>query len=261
MKKKWLTAERVSSIVGFIFLMISFAGSLFMLGDKQSIFEFIPGIPEGIIITRYILPIVHLCCALTCLYIVFKPSLKIQVGLFLTESIITILTNYEQLGIFLFHAALILILINDDFSFRSKKKVIFLFIIHFLSIFGIVTHGWPRVFIALGTTCFYYAFFTWIFKILKTKFSCFLPNILISNSVIKEKAGETLSLSSYGLSERQIKITIDYIQNKTSYKALSEKYITSLSSIKKDFSIIFKKFEVANLNELSFLLVQYSLVP
>ena len=50
---------------------------------------------------------------------------------------------------------------------------------------------------------------------------------------------------------------LDNLHENCSYKDLSEKYFVSLSTVKKDFSELFKIFGVTKLEELHLLLLQY----
>lgn len=49
----------------------------------------------------------------------------------------------------------------------------------------------------------------------------------------------------------------DYINNGLNYKDLSDKYYVSLSTVKKEFTDIYKIFNVTKLEELHILLLQY----
>ena len=61
----------------------------------------------------------------------------------------------------------------------------------------------------------------------------------------------------FGLTKRQINFLKDYMYTKLSYKEIAEKYVVSISTVKKDMADIFCKFNVKNINELYFLLSQF----
>ena len=61
--------------------------------------------------------------------------------------------------------------------------------------------------------------------------------------------GDVVSLSKYGLTGRQVSLVLDYIYKQTSYKELGEKYGLGLSTIKREFSIIFKIFGVSKIED------------
>lgn len=258
MKNKRLNSERVEFIVGFIFLAIAFFVSLYYDGDKDSILELIPHNLEHPL-TSYILPVVHGLLALWCFNLIFKPHIQSQIVILFIESYLTVLTGTEMLGIFFFYAAFSISQIIHAFKTNAKLKLGILSGLHFLSILGLYTHSWARVCLAFGTSIFYMSFMFWIYHLLRVKFSSFLQVAVHDNEVIQEKPGEEVFLKDYGLSERQIAITKDYVSNKTPYKDLAEKYITSLSSIKKDFSIVFQKLGVNDIQEMALLLQQYQL--
>ena len=88
--------------------------------------------------------------------------------------------------------------------------------------------------------------------------SCLFPqNVRENNTIIGKPAGSTISLSEYGLNERQSNFVIENIHNKLSYKEISEKYFVSISTVKKIFAEVFKIFNVSNIEELRILLLQY----
>ena len=64
----------------------------------------------------------------------------------------------------------------------------------------------------------------------------------------------------FGLTKRQINFLKDYMYTKLSYKEFAEKYVVSISTVKKDMTDIFSIFGVQNKNELTLLLSQYKLV-
>ena len=109
----------------------------------------------------------------------------------------------------------------------------------------------------LANSFFYAAFFYWIYDILRAKLSCFLPAETKNNSIIKEKPGEQLHLSDYNLSERQVNFILDNLHKNSSYKELSETYFVSLSTVKKEFSELYRIFNVTKLEELRLLLLQF----
>ena len=59
-------------------------------------------------------------------------NLYFVIAIFMIESELTILTHYEQLGIFFFYASLILILCNDLLVNKHRKNYLRTLYIHFL---------------------------------------------------------------------------------------------------------------------------------
>lgn len=243
-----LDLERVVSIVAFIFLLLACTGAYLMNGDPDSI------LPH----TRTILIIVHGICAIATFITIFKPSSTMQICILFTESFFTILTNYEMLGITFFYCGLIIILIKGLLKNTIRRTVFYLFVLHVITIILMYPHGIPRTLIALGSSVFFFTFYIWIYTILKTRLSCVIPTNVTNNKRIGNRIpGTVLHLSDFNLSERQISFIIDFMNSGLSYKALSDKYNVSLSLVKKEFSEIFKVFEVTKIDELHILLIQY----
>ncbi len=251
MDRNRLSSERVVAVAGFVFLLIAAIISLFFDGDKNSILELIAN-------TRILIPVVHFLCVALALVDVIRPNSYITLSIFLIESELTILTSYQELGIFFFYAAVIIILCKDLILNKSKKTLIILFILHFISLGLSYTHGIKYMFVAMGYSMFCMVFYLWIYSVLKAKLSCLFPkNVRENNTIIGKPAGATISLSDYNLNERQRLFVIENIHNKMSYKEISEKYFVSISTVKKIFAEVFKIFEVSNIEELRILLLQY----
>ena len=252
--KKEKVYRRIFYVVAFIFLGLATFASFMSKGDKYSI------LPR----TDLILPTVHLVCCLSSFICIFFPIFPLNFFICMMESTITILCGTEILGVFLFYASLVIILVENKFNFRLQLSSILLttalFVVHLVTIFFSYPHGWVRTLIAFGSTMFIGAFFTWIYAYLKEKFSCFFPTNVTKNETIGVRIpGSELKLSEYGLTERQINLVIDYIYCNMNYKKLSEKYAMSLSLVKKEFNEVFKIFNVSKIEELYILLLQYQL--
>ena len=252
MKINGLNTERVVSIVGFMFLLCAGICSLFLGGHPASIIEkFAP--------TTIVIPTVHFICCFITLIIIFRPSYYNMAFVLVIESILTVLTEYENLGIFFFYAALSLITIKDIFEQKRKVLIISLTIVHFLTLIGSYPFGLLRMIINTVSSLFVFVFCFWIMNLLKAQFSCYIPKNITTNQVLsKVKPGEVIHLSDYGLSERQQNFVIANLHNK-SYKEISEEFYVSISTVKKEFSDVFKVFSVDNLNELRILLRQYQI--
>ena len=240
--------ERVVSVVAFVFLSLAFGGAYVMNGDPLSIIPY----------SRTVLLIVHGLCALATFVTIIRPSAIMQIAILFVESVITIETNYDVLGIMFFYCALIIILMRGLFKKHIKTPVTVLFILHIISIFLSYTHGWAKTLISLGCSAFFFTFYMWIYSILKSRLSCVIPSTVTNNKSLGGKLpGQAIHLSDYNLSERQISLVMDYFHNNMSYKDLSDKYNISVSLVKKEFSDVFKIFEVNKLDELHILLLQY----
>jgi len=251
MNRNRINSERVVAVVGFVFLLIATIMSILLNGDPRSIIE-------KLLPTAILIPVVHIFCLILTLVCIIKPSVYLMITIFLVESELTILTSYEELGIFFFYAALILLLCRDIFSNRKKQYIYILFFFHILTLVLSYTHGVKITVIAIGYSMFCFAFYLWVYSILKAKFSCLFPqNVRENNAIIGKPAGAVISLSDYNLNERQCTYVLENIHNKLSYKEISEKYFVSISTVKKIFAEVFKIFEVSNIEELRILLLQY----
>lgn len=251
MSKKWFTFERVVSITGFLFLLVAVASAFYFDGDRKSIIEYVAD-------SKIVLISIHSLCAAISFFLIFKPNARAMIFVLMTESVLTMVTNYEQLGIFFFYASVILLLSKNMFTKHVKGRMVLLFSVHLISIILTFTHGWAYTFVALGTTAFECVFFIWIYKILKTKLSCFIPTTVSENTVLSNyKQGDVVKLSAFPLSDRQKDFIYDNMHSNLSYKELSEKHFVSISTVKKDFTDIFQIFGVTKLEELHLLLLQY----
>ena len=209
--------ERVVSAIGFCFLVIATITSFLNDGDPNSILELI--CPSKIIIF-----VTHFLCSCYAFFLIFKPSDIGYVIIMMVESVLTMLTSYEQLGIFFFYASLILIICKDLAGKKMGNIIPALIVIHVLSLIGTFTHGLKVTFLSIASSAYSFIFYLWIYKYLKAKLSCFWPKTVTQNEVLKDiKVGNTIKLSNYNLKERQMTCVLDNLYSKLSYKELSSK--------------------------------------
>ena len=251
MNKNRISSERVVAVIGLVFLLVAAIVSLFMNGASKSVIEKIAP-------TKIVIPTVHFICVALALVFIINTNIYIMISIFIIESELTILTNYEELGIFFFYASLILILCKDLIKDKPRKKIIWLFVLHLITLMLTYTHGIKYMLVDIFYSVFCFAFYLWIYYSLKSKLSCLFPqNVRENNTIIGKPAGSTISLSDYNLNERQRNFVIENVHNKLSYKEISEKYFVSISTVKKIFAEVFKIFNVSNIEELRILLLQY----
>lgn len=252
MKRNQINVERVVSVIGFVFLTIVALLAYFVFdGDKKSIIEKIAD--SHIVITA-----IHSLCALIVFITIFKPNVNLFITVLIIESNLTIITDFDQLGIFLFYAAILLIYSKDLYSMKNAKMAVFLYCIHNVALILTFPHGWRYTVVAFGYSIFTFAFYIWIYSLFKARFSCYLPKkVIVCESIINKKPGEKISLSDYSLSERHVTFVLENLHNNLSYKELSDKYNVSISTVKKVFSEVYKIFNVTKLEELRILLLQY----
>ena len=251
MNKNRISSERVVAVIGLVFLLVAAIISLLMNGAPKSVIEKIAP-------TSVVIPVVHFICVGLAVVFLISQNLYVMIAIFIIESELTILTNYEELGIFFFYAAIILILCKDLIKNKPRKKVFWMFLAHLITILLTYTNGIKYMLIDFSYSMFCFTFYMWIYFTLKSKLSCLFPqNVRENNTIIGKPAGSEISLSDYNLNERQRTFVIENIHNKLSYKEISEKYYVSLSTVKKIFADVFKIFNVSNIEELRILLLQY----
>lgn len=208
--------------------------------------------------SNFVIPVIHGFVFLASIFLCFKYNYLLQYYLFQIESIVCILSSIQALGIFLFHASEIILLINRYEKKDCKKYLIISLAIHILSLLITFFDSWTYGLVYLFASMFMLFVFCWFYELLKIRFSCFTPATVKENSVLSNvKHGSNIFLSDYGLSERQINFIYDYINNDLNYKDLSDKYFVSISTVKKEFTDVYKIFNVTKLEELHILLLQY----
>ena len=144
MSKNHFFIERIIALTGFLFLLIAFISSFVVQEDPYSILQYISK-------TQTIVHFVHGSCALLCFVLFFIPNTMAFLFVLYIESILNILTSYEQLGIVFFYFYIILGITKGYFTKHFKTYITISFSIHFLAIIFVFPHGWANVFISLGT--------------------------------------------------------------------------------------------------------------
>ncbi len=249
-KKKFLTEERILYLGGFIILSAAAIISFLVEAEHRTI------IPKP----EIVIPIINTICALGALVqFLFAKNHIIPYAIMLLQSVSTILTGYETLGVFLFTAMIILMFCNKDLRTHFYAKFIPLLSILLITLLGLIPFGWFRFVLAFIEAVFFLSFYFCIYKKLETLLISIAP---VFNSVQEPKvslpeAGGTIMLSELGLNERQQKFIFDNLTSDASYAELSEKYYVSTSTVKKEMADAFRKIGVKNLEELRLLLLQY----
>lgn len=245
-KKKY---EKLMLLTAFILLFIA---TIISFKNKNFLPTIIP-------FRAIIVPIINATSALLCFILLFiKEYYRLQCLILFVQGICTALTGYELLGAFLYSAMFVLLFVNKFFTNKPKKKLIFLVSVWILTNFSLLPISKLRFLIAFVISSFFAAFYAYVFKKLEDILSVFIPakkSIIPSENFPKQ--GEELILKDFNLSERQITILKDFIENKTTYLDLARKYNISISTVKKEMSEIFTRFNVTNNNELYILLKQF----
>ena len=257
--KNIFTLARVMCLFAFIVLCV--ASAMSFLHHPKS-FSVIPK-PE------YTIFIVNFISAISCLFLVFKPeNWKAQCLILFIQSVSTTLTGYNTLGTFLYSALIILLFVNGFFKTQLKEKFISLCIIWAAVCFGYGIYamnndafgkrGIYMFLLEISLSIFFFGFYYYVYKKIETLLVTLVPVKPLPNNGIKLPAlGTELHLSDYSLTERQVKLVLEYLATQKNYEALGEQFYISKSTVKKDMTVIFEKFGVTNLKELHILLLQF----
>ena len=208
---------------------------------------------------------INLVSAATALFLTFKPSVwQAQVSLLFIQAVSTTLTGYNTLGTFLYSAFIILCFANGFFKTRTRLKItcILLAWVAVLVGYGYYAVQWGvrgimYIHISVATSLFFFAFYFYVYKKLETLLIPLTTAIPQNPNIKLPPKGTPLHLSNYGLTERQIDLVLEYISSQKSYSQLANQFRVSTSTVKKDMSEVFEKFQVQNLKELHILLLQY----
>lgn len=235
--------------------------SSFLLLSTATIFSIINNndIPTIIPCHTVTIPIINGLSTLICFILFFtKENFYLHSLVLFVQGICTVLTGYELLGAFLYSCLFIILFCNKFFVTKTKFKFTFLCVCWGLALLGLIPFGWQRFILEVVISLFFAGYYAYIYKKLESFLSILVPakNTSAPLQGLPERGSE-IDLSTFDLSDRQIKILKDYMDNKLSYKEISEKYYISISTVKKDMADIFCKFNVKNINELYFLLSQF----
>jgi DNA-binding CsgD family transcriptional regulator len=212
--------------------------------------------------TKYTEACINGICALLCLYLVFRPeNIHLQYHVFIIEAASTTLIGFVGIGTLLFSALITLQFINGYFIMHRERKIAVLAAYWCAVTAGIYPAFGLRPFLfEIALTLFYFAFFATVYEKLRTKLSYLLPETAVTEkTVILPEHGSALSLSRYGLSERQITFIHRCIDDGLTYEQIAEKYNVSISVVKKDMANACRIFGVKNREALRVLLLQYVL--
>lgn len=114
--------------------------------------------------------------------------------------------------------------------------------------------------IELVISAFFAGFYAYVYKKLEVYLSVLIPAKQKHSPVVGlPERGAEMNLAEFGLTDRQIRLVQEYMDNRTTYKSMADKHNMSESAVKKDMSDVFRRFSVDNINELYFLLSQYVL--
>ncbi len=251
MKKPKIGMQKVVCIISVIFMLIINFISYILLFTGQDDGSLIP-------FSEYILPPIHGIILILTIYLCFKYNYMIQFWIMQIESLICVLAEFQTLGIFLFYSSNFILTMNRYDDKNVKYYFIIPFPFHLAALILNIVNDWARGCVYLFSSVFVLTCFLWFYESIKVKFSCFMPTTVTKKSLLADvKAGSKIYLSDYGLTERQVNFIYDFINNDMNYRDLSEKYFISLSTVKREFTEVYKIFNVTKMEELHILLLQY----
>lgn len=211
--------------------------------------------------------VINSVCALICICLtVFPQNVVLQCSIVFIQAITTTLTNYEMLGTFLYAAFIILCFCNGFFKTKLKEKIVAIIFVWFIVL---ILYGYEafqknhsrwifNFLLQFSISVFFFGFYFYVYKKLESLLTTLVPAKPLHKSSIELPAtGTVLYLSKYNLTDRQIKLVMEYLESNSNYEALSRMFYISKSTVKKDMTEVFSKFGVSNLKELHILLLQY----
>ena len=223
-------------------------------------YKFISIIPY----TKYVEAVCNLTCAILCIILTFKTDLiKLQYFVFFIQSTITTLIGFAGIGTMLLCFFLLLLFINGFFKTKVKQKLIFFSIWWTLVIIGVfIAFGIRPGLFVFALTMFYIAMLATIYEKLSQKLSYLLPQKEVSSKENElPEYGALLSLSDYGLTERQKKFLLAVMNENQTYDKIASDNCVSLSIVKMEMAQVCKIFGVKNKENLKILLLQYKIEP
>lgn len=252
MKIKKISIYSQLTIFGLIYILLDFFLTIHMMiqGELELHFQYL----------NLIYPIAHFTCFILGIIVLIKKNKHLFFLVFQIESIISLISDFALIGIFLFHASMFILYIDYYDSKKANKIMRLCFLIHVIVLCYNFIINWEKAVIYLLSTIFSYFVFTYIAELLKSKYSCFIPTTVTLQSKLSNiEPGKKIKLSELGLNERQCNFIYDYVINNLSYNDLTEKYFVSLSTVKKEFADSYKILGVNKLEELHILLLQYQI--
>lgn len=243
--KHFFSPHRILAICSLLILSVAFALSLILEPDAQTWIPF----------PRISIRIINGLCAALCLVLIVNPEIKwIELSILCAQSFFTIWTGYETLGIFLYSAFVFLLFCYGFFKRHFKRRVLLLILFWIIELLGVIPHGIPRTILAYVTAFFMLAFYYMAFNSLKIFLAPLLP---VQDESAKIKLLPTegkINLNRCDLSELELKLLIDFLEENATYEQLGQKHNMSTSTVKKYMSKVLKTFGVKNNIELRTLL-------
>jgi hypothetical protein len=240
--------RRTMEILGFSVLAAATVLSIIFPVDPRTLIPF----------PRITVPLINGICTMLCIPLIINPGYSsLEITVLFVQSISTVMTGNEILGAFLYSAMVIILFCGGMFKKHGRVKILILILSWNCILPGVIPYGPARVITAYTVSFFMTVFYACTYEKLKVMLVQLLPPQHKSDAISFPAPGRELYLSKYGLSDRQIKFTLEYLKGGINYRSLSTKYYVSVSTVKKDMAAIFRVFGVSDREELHIFLLQY----
>lgn len=251
---KKFTAARIMYLSGALVLFIA------TMMNLLTRYKFISVIPY----TKYVEAVLNFSCAILCLVLTIKPELnRLQYSVFFIQSTITTLIGFAGIGTMLLTFLGLSLFVNGFFTSRLKIKLTCFGIWWGLVIIGVyLGFGFRPAIFVVALTLFYIAMFATVYEKLNKKLSYLLPEKEVSSKSNElPPYGSVISLSKFGLTDRQKKFLLLVMNDNLTYDKIANDNYVSLSIVKMEMAQVCKLFGVKNKEDLKILLLQYKIEP
>lgn len=243
---KIISKHRIMELVAFLVLAAATGISIVLPYDGKTLIPF----PETVI------PAMNGVCALLCIPLLINPEFSaLEIAILFVQSIMTVLSGYEILGIFLYSALAVLLLLAGFFRRNAGLKVLSMIVLWVCTLACLYPYGIPRMVLAYTVSLFMLSFYAYIYERLKKVLVTLVPPQDMNANLPAH--GSVIHLSDFGLTDRQIMLATEYMNTEMTYRQLAEKHNVSCSTEKHDMAEIFKIFNVTNKEDFRILMLQY----
>ena len=210
----------------------------------------------------HVVPLINFLGICVAFFMLLFPGFKLLQSIsFFAFGILMTMNNLVFLGGILYSIGLLLLFSNKLMEENPKRKLCFIGAMWGLSLLTLIPHSAYQFFMALAYTLFLIFAYAHIYTNVRESILSLFP-ITAQNLSTKDlpEMGSSLNLRDLGLTERQVRLTIEFSKNHPTYKELADFIFTSESTVKREMGEIFCKLGVQNSTELGFLLSQYKLL-
>ena len=244
---KKFTAARIMYLSGALVLFIA------TIMNLLTRYKFISVIPY----TKYVEAVLNFSCVILCLVLLIKPVLnRLQYS-------VTTLIGFAGIGTMLLTFLGLSLFVNGFFTSRVKIKLTCFGIWWGLVIIGVyLGFGFRPAIFVVALTLFYIEMFATVYEKLNTKLSYLLPKKEVSSKSNElPPYGSVISLSKFGLTDRQKKFLLLVMNDNLTYDKIANDNYVSLSIVKMEMAQVCKLLGVKNKEDLKILLLQYKIEP